>query len=627
MGLAACLPSLEAVVAGHAAFSPDMPIWGGVFDGDIWPFMDESAPLWKGPSSSAIVWRDYMEGRGATLRHPNSFAKAKYSYCLTPEIVSDLKTAAVIHAFFPKLLKDARNTKSRVDPATVKGRIEELARFFSLIIINGRLKYGLDISALSHIPFPLLKEAVAEYKGRGSHLKRALKLISDPVVQRNLGGALQWGLLDITKTYIVWPESPCEGGIATLPDSHFLFLLDYCKRAVARFKLIQGMEIHDRECRELVPQNEAAREAMSRGIAVYYEEKAGKKRGRPDWKSCGVTKTEVVNLIRDAHISALLLILMFTGMRSSETVFLTQGCLTHEHGYWFLKSKVIKGQPKDAPVSEGWLAIDLTRDAYDVLSFFCRLTGCAFLFSTPFPNFRRPEKGYAHAGTLNTKISRWIRSIDTVGLFSGWQFSVHQCRETLPYQLARQEVGLPFISMQLKHFQSQFNRMPNAVTVGYGQYRAQLMTSVANRIAEAREFALLEVYGENARFAGGGSAKHKARIDAFFSGVGLFGESRLLYIKGMAKRGVKLMPTSIGCCTNSFISRGSESVPPCYGDYQCDPDCSSHVITERCANALVARKQHALFEAQNETNSDYKAIWTGLAQRLDSHIQKLQREG
>lgn len=627
MSLPNQLPALEAIVAGNAIFSPDMPVWLGSYGADAWPFIEELSPLWKGPSSSSIVWRDYIEGRGATLGHPTSFVKSKYSYCLTPEIIADLKIAATIHAFFPKLLKDSRSTKPHVDPQTVKGRIEELAKFFSLVIIKGRSKYGLVISSLGQISFPLLKEVVAEYPGRGDHLKRALKLISEPAVQSNLSGALQWGLLDITKSYIVWPDSPDEGGIATLPDSHFLFLLDYCKRAVARFKWVQGMELHDGDCRELVPTDNVLRETLRNAVAGYYCEKAGYE-NLPNFDSrYGVTATEVANLIRDAHAAALLLVLLFTGMRSSETLFLMQDCLTHEHGYWFLKSKVVKGQPKDVPVSEGWLAIDLTRDAYDILTFFCRLTGSAFLFSTPFPGFRRHGKGYTSYGTLNTKFSRWIKSIDTGGIFSEWRFSVHQCRETLVCQLAKQEVGLPFISMQLKHFQSQFNRMPNAVTAGYGQYRAQLMTSVANRIVEARESALLDVYGEDASFAGGGAAKHKARIDAFFAGLGLFGESRVQYIKAMAKCGVKLMPTSIGSCTKNFNASGPEPVPPCYGDYQCDPDCSSHVISERCANALVARKQHALTEAQKEANPDYKEIWTGLAQKLDSHIQKLQREG
>ncbi len=604
-----------------------MPIWFGTYGADIWPFVAPSSPLRGGPCSSAIVWLDYIKGRGATLRHPNSFSKAKYVYCLTSAIIADLKVAAVIHGFFPKLVKDARNSKGQLDPKTVKARIDELAKVFSLVIIKGYNEYGIVISKLSEISFALLKEVIAEYPGRGDHLKRALKLISAPLVQKNLSAPLQWGLLDITNPSMVWPDSPDEGGIETLPDSLFLFCLDYCMRAISRFKWVLELEIHDTECRALSHRDdETTRRRLRKAFEAYYSEKAEGVCGPGFCERHGVPATEITKLIRDAHVSALLLVLLFTGMRSSETPFLVQGCLTYEHGYWFLKSKVVKGQPKDAPVSEGWLAIDLTRDAYEILDFFCQLTGNPFLFSSPFPGFVRENKGYSSDGTLNTKFSRWIKRIDVDGLFSEWNFSIHQCRETLVYQLAKQQVGLPFISMQLKHFQSQFNRMPNAVSAGYGQYRAQLMTSVANRIADAQESALLDVYGEDAKFAGGGGAKHKARIDAFFSGLSLFGEKRVQYIKTMARRGVKLMPTSIGSCTKNFITPSSDPPPPCYGDYQCDPDCHSHVITGRCATALIARRQHALSEAEKEVNPDYKVLWIGLAHRLDAHINKLEQD-
>ena len=99
-----------------------------------------------------------------------------------------------------------------------------------------------------------------------------------------------------------------------------------------------------------------------------------------------------------------------------------------------------------------------------------------------------------------------------------------------------------------------------------------------------------------------------------------------LYIKAMARRGVKLMPTSIGSCTKNFATSTDDRPPPCYGDYQCDPDCQSHVITERCARALVARKEHALVEAEKESEGDYKSIWLSLADKLDGHIKKLALE-
>lgn len=529
----------------------------------------------------------------------------------------------MIHGYFPKLIKHAKARHEQLDPKTVKGRIDELAKFFSLVIKEGDRKLHPKISRLSEIPYRLLKETIPQYPGRAEHLRRALKLISDPMVQRNLSSPLEWGLLDIEKSAIAWAESKYEGGISTLSDAQFLFLLDYCKRALTRFKSASNLVIHDKECQSMAASlSLPASATLASAISEHFDSVKKNKR-RLFRKKHGVSLTVVNEIIDEAHHASLLLILLFTGMRISETRFLMRNSLTFEQGYWFLVSKEVKQRPKDVPICEGWLAIDLTRDAYDVLMFITERTSNPYLFSSAKLGFSEPEIGYK--ATLQTKFERWIHRIDSKGLFTNWTFSVHQCRETLVSQLANQQVGLPFISMQLKHFHSQFDSMPSAVTAGYGNYRQQLMTSVANRLAWARENALLDLYGEEAKFAGGGGALHKGRIDTFFSGLGLFGKDREQYIREMARRGVKLMPTSIGACGKNFAIATAE-VPPCYGDYHCDPECPSHVITKRAAQALTMRSEHARGEAERETNPRYKTIWLGLAQTLDRHIAVLDQE-
>ena len=622
----ATLPVLADVVAGRVVFSNDMPVWLARFGDDVWLLIDPESPLFTGHTTSSIVWGDYVHGRGATLKHRSSLAKAKYDYCLSAEIVCDLKIAAVIHGYFPKLLKDARSTKSELDPKTVKARIEELAKFFSLVIQEARTRFGHSIARLDQIPFGLVKELIPKCPGRGAHLKRALKLISDPMVQRNLNAPLQWELLDITKSAIAWGEDKDEGGIPTLSDTQFLFLLDYGKRSIAQFKRVARIGIHDSECRGFQhPDDEQQLQTLNVALDAYYAERDVPEQRWSFQARYGVAADDIAGLIRDAHASAMMLILLFTGMRSSETKFLMCDSLKYQNGYWFVDSKVVKGRSKNIPISEGWLVVDITKDAYDILCWICRKTSNPYLFSSPVVGFSKSKKPY-RGGALNQKFSRWVKRIDEKGLFVSWAFSIHQCRETLVFQLAKQEVGMPFLSMQLKHFHSQFNSMPNSVTAGYGQYRSQLMVSISNRIACARERALMDIYGAEAKFAGGGGAAHKARIDAFFAGLGLFGKGREDYIKVMARRGVELMPTSIGSCTKNFVTSTDDRPPPCYGDYQCDPDCQSHVITERCARVLVARKVHALVEAEKESEGDYKSIWLGLADKLDGHIKKLALE-
>lgn len=618
------LPSINDIVDGGAVFKDDMPVWMATFGADIWPFVDEASPMYGGQTTSSIVWRDFIEGRGSTFGHINSFARAKIQLCLTEDIVKDLKIAAVIHGYYPRLIKGARITKSEIDPKTVKGRIDDLARFFSMML-NAHFKTsGIQYTQLSQISFEMLKEYIPQYPGRGSHLLRALKLISDPMVQKNLSEPLNWQLLDLFSKSIKWPASKDLGGIATLSDAQFLELMTYSRRVIREFKTAIGLELHDKDFPSDIKEFEPK---FAQALNAYYEYGVSKEKpqSRDFRRQFGLSIGDVSEFLIDAHCSAMMAVLLLTGMRSSEAKYLMRDCLTNDHGFSFLKSKVVKNRPANAPISEGWLAISLTIDAYDILNFVCNKTGNKYLFSSPvYVHSSKMMKGYSGT-SLNTKLARWIDRIDEKKLFRDWQFSIHQCRETLVYQLARQEVGMPFISMQLKYFHSQFNRMPNAVTAGYGQYRSQLLTGIAKRKAEAREQALQEVYGERSSFAGGGAVAHKVRIDTFFSGIGLYGKKREEYIRRMANSGVKLMPTSIGSCTKNFVfSTPNEPPPPCYGDYQCDPDCHSHVITGSCEAALEMRREYVLNEAEKESNKDFKAIWEGLAQKLNGHISKLK---
>lgn len=623
MGVFAKLSALSDVMTGSAVFHDEMPIWLGRFGDGVWPFVEPDSPLYVGEASSSIVWRDFIDGKGATFGHPSSITKSKYEHCLTPSIVGDLKVAAVIYANFPSLIRHARRSKGKVDPKTVKGRIDELGRFFSVLIRYARREAGVYISELSQISFALLQQVISLYPGRSDHLKRALKLISDPVVQKNISQPLQWGLVDVEKHSTSWRESNAPGGIATLSDAQFLFILNHCKLAMVRFKEMAGIEILDGECRSLADSERGkVGGGKSRNVLDEFYLTTGFQNGGVEFKEANnIALSEVHEVVSDGHISAMCVILLFTGMRLSDTAYLKRDCLDFRKGYWFLASKEIKRRPKDTPICDDWLAIDIVRDAYEILMAVTRKTDCEYLFSSPFLGYAAVT-GYRQSA-LNIKFNRWLKRIDVNGLFRDWTFSVHQCRETLVSQLAKQRVGMPFISMQLKHFHSQFNSMPNAVTAGYGQYREQLMASVEGRMAEARESALLDLYGEDAKFAGGGGAAHKARIDTFFAGLGLYGEGRVQYIKEMARRGVKLMPTSIGNCGKNFAIPAEDGPPPCYGDYQCDPECHSHVITARAGTALLARKAHALAEAERETDIKYRKVWWGMVETLDGHIAKL----
>ncbi|MBV5327893.1 MAG: hypothetical protein JZU65_09670, partial [Chlorobium sp.] len=85
-------------------------------------------------------------------------------------------------------------------------------------------------------------------------------------------------------------------------------------------------------------------------LGAYYEEREFGRQFIESRSNSDVTFRETAALVGDAHASAMMLILLFTGVRVSETWFLMQGTLKFQTGYWFIESKVVKGRSKLTPI-------------------------------------------------------------------------------------------------------------------------------------------------------------------------------------------------------------------------------------------------------------------------------------
>jgi|GEM_PF-2474331 len=611
---------IEEIMKGEAEIGADSPIWYSTFQDDVWRYVLNTEPLYKGEESATINWPTFLD----TNKHQGK--RTKYKRCLTKNMVHELKVTAFIYAHYPSLLNNTKTNKTTLDGKTVKGRVSELVKIGSQCVTYGK-ENGYYIDSFSDISFDILKINAPMFGGRVSHLKRALRLITDNVIQKNLPQPLQLSLKDINSKSIPWREKALKEGIKNLSDAQFLFLLNYCKRAIAEFKLLMEFDIHDDDIR-----NYASSDVTDRfgNIKVQLEEHLwgeGKALSKHYKKKYGYTAGEINELYSNAHKASMLIVLLLTGMRDTEFSLLTVGSLrtSPTDGLKYLYSKVVKQENEAKPEEvDKWLVIPLIQDAYDILLYACEKSGNNYLFSSPYKVVRSGGQGYS---TLNSTFNRFIKKIDKNDLFKHHTFSVHQCRETLAYQLAKHNVGLPFISKQLKHFHNRFNRLPNEVTAGYGSYKSNLLLTIQSKTTLAREEVLNDLYGENKLFAGGGGEAHKARIDAWFKGNGLYGENRALYIKKLANSNISLMTTSIGICTYNFIkNENGEAPPPCFGDYSCDPDCPNHVISEGCVNALKNRKFFA--DKQVITGQDHLSIdvWSKLSNQLEKHVSKFERE-
>lgn len=607
-------PSINELESGNAAISPATPIWHSRFRDDQWVFVQPNEVSYQGPSNSCIDWEK--------LKNTTSHHKQKYSFCLNDQMISELKIAAIIYAMYPNLLKGAKTSKTVVDGKSVAARVFELAKIGSYIK-HKESAAGITISSFADISFETLKRHASSIGGRPSHLIRAMKLLTAEVIQRNLPRRLQLSTSDVNSKSINWGEEASRKGIATLSDAQFLFLLNYSKQAIAEFKIAMGFALHDQTIRDSARQTIIEKFPDIRESLEFYiwGPGASSKNLIKNYRQrYGYTAGEVRELYNEAHKAAMLVILLLTGMRFSEARSVKNVPLKFIDGIKYLTSKVVKQRHEGAPSTDRWLAIPFVEDAFDILCYACSQTNNKYIFSSPTSVVRTGGQGYS---SLNQTFNRWIQKIDQHKLFKDYVFSVHQCRETLTHQLAKHKVGLPFISKQLKHFHSRFNRMPNETTAGYGNYKKDIQSSIEARMAMAREEVLNDMLGEGKRFAGGGGEIHKNRIDAWFKGVGLFGEQRVKYIARLANSNISLMPTSIGVCTHNFVKQEDGSTPPpCYGDFSCDPDCANHVISEGCSMALKNRQLHAEKKAREDKEGE--VIWFGLADQLSKHVKKFE---
>jgi hypothetical protein len=604
-------------------FDQSMPIWEGRFGDNSWPFYKSTDRKFAGKTTSAIVWHDFEFGQGSLHGHWRS-KQHKHSYCLTQSIINDLKTAAAIYALYPRLLKNSKNSSEHIDPMTVKGRIDKLASFLSFVIVYIRESRGVEVTELSEIEFSDIKECVIAYGGRGDHLNRALRLISDPYVQLKLSSKLQWSIVDIDSKSIYWPPSPDRGGFQPLNNEQFSFLIKRCSKYIAEFKILMGMDIRD----EYINTDELIDIKTKYPNFVYgFEEyfnlktESNNDKYRKYINKFGYGAKDVGELISNAHSASMLIILLLTAMRRSEVANIEPNNLVKINGYSFIVSYLEK--KRKISVKDQWLATELTVDAYEILNMLCENSGDKYIFTTYNYKMSYGETGGYTLPRINEKLKEWIESIDDQNYFKNWRFHIHQCRESLVYQLARHEVKLPFISMQVKHFSSRLSIIPNDITAGYGNYKKDILNDVQGKIAHAREDAILEIYGEGAALAGGGAKELVERIDAFFAGMKLHGASRIQYLKKFAHSGARLFPTSIGSCLKGMSNLSDGSQPPCFGDYQCSPDCQSHILSKSGCETIEIRKNQALKRAESEADPNQKSLMLGLASQLDSHLRIL----
>ena len=386
----ALIPSLPQLEAGNAYIKPLAPIWHSTFESNVWVYRLDHSTDFQGKKSAAIFWDDYRTSPDRERSHMQ-----RYDFCLTDEMVLEIKTAAFIYANYPKLIKGSKTKKTRIDGATVKGRVTELAKIGSQIIREAA-KEGFSVRSFSDVTYEMLKYHAPTVGGRPAHLIRALRLLTEEVIQKNLPQRLQLQRVDVDSKSINWGEQTEYTGIGTLSDVQFMFLLNYCKQSISEFKLAMGMSIRDSTITDNARDEVTKRFSDIRYALESYVWGNSFAKSSPSRKYRevqGYHPGEIRRLYTEAHKASMLVTLLFTGARYSETKNLKSGCLKFIDGIKYLTSKVKKQRHESVPSVERWIAIPLVEDAYDILSYACSRSGNKYLFSSPTATVRKHDLG------------------------------------------------------------------------------------------------------------------------------------------------------------------------------------------------------------------------------------------
>jgi hypothetical protein len=347
----------------------------------------------------------------------------------------------------------------------------------------------------------------------------------------------------------------------------------------------------------------------------------------------GVTPEELKDFLFDVQCAAQNLILLYTGMRYSDAAMLHVGCLVQREGIYLIKSSLIKNRPSNLPIDEDeWVAIDIAQDAIHALEELSRCTFNRFLFSN-FETVKvgKKEDPVSNSG-LTQRLNKFLDRVDTEGNWTGWTLSPHQYRHGLIYQLARAEVGIPYITRQLHHYSSLLSERDNKInetSLIYGMQMDRLVRNATglNALKDARYEIVQDLYGEGRKFAGGGAALHVERTEAFFQGIGLEGSARRAYLEEFAKSGVVVIRTGVGWCTRNHVDpqKLKDAPPPCIGDLQCNPHtCKYSVVPESRKSEVIRNYLNALQKINSPSQAFLKAHWE--AER-DSYAAMLRQLG
>lgn len=572
------------------------------FGDDYWPFHDPANPRLArySPAALTIFW--------------SSDKDAAYA-ALPKATIQVIKLFAFLYLHVPAIVAARRKGKSKNHPHTVCTVVKQLLSFLSHVHEKSLLDGGSlpPAESLHDVSVKHLRESLRDWdSGRGSDLRRALIYLASPVIQEACEGfAPRWTPTDIRSLSFREPEAR-DDYEPVFPNPMFRLISNTATDDVVGFLRFVG-ETPAAEVTGASPPFfanldgptifQAYVDLRERQDAWHRHSDNGAygdgmEAKRSQMERLGCTPGELLDYIRRVQEASCALIALYTGARYSDLTGFKAGCLQRIRGMWFLVGTLIKHEDIDKPSDQDlWPAIPAMRDALRCLELFTTFTKNHFLIS----GLNTVEEGCGRAYSSNglaQGLVRYITRIDENGVWAEIQVSPHRCRHTLGHQLARADVGLPFIAHQLKHLHSALRAIPPQVTLMYGGISDLKFERAAQ--APKLHFELAKsLYDPDSPLTGGGSEEFGQRRKQYFEGMQASGMTKEDIIRGLAAKAIPFSSVGMGYCLGrrEILNKdGRKQKPSCVGSLQCSP--------EMCPNALITKEHAHLWKKVEKQNTE-----------------------
>ncbi|MBM6444442.1 site-specific integrase [Pseudomonas sp. MIL9] len=313
----------------------------------------------------------------------------------------------------------------------------------------------------------------------------------------------------------------------------------------------------------------------------------------------------------------------YTGMRPSELAEVDVNRQPKETSkdLWVIQSQVTKHQENSVMLFDDyWVAIPIVRDAMRVGALISKYKNNPYLFCNAFT--MAPGEVAKPVLNIGHMMTRFFARITPEGE-DACHFYPYMLRHTLAHHLYRADLGLPFISHQLKHF-GEITGGPghgkgfSKTTLAYGEIGDMLAKGGAKKgtASKLRHQAELEsiksVYDPDANYAGVNAEVHKANLQNLFRGYMVAGYSKDEIFEVMAFQKIAIVSVGQGYCYGSGAPEAAGELP-CIGGLRCNPNrCKNSVVS--AANAPRWREVYH----QNKMNLDKPEFAHNRAQMLEA---------